>query len=70
MDMMEAAIKRYETGYEPGFWDLECDSIHNYQFYFPNLNANRLQKKAVSKFMAFTGIFGLVTKLGNIKKTN
>lgn len=35
-------MRKYDTGYEDGFWDLEIDSGHNYQFYFPNQNPNRL----------------------------
>ena len=42
IDIFEKAIRRYETGYQEIFWDLEVDKVHNYQFYFANNNANRL----------------------------
>lgn len=42
IDIFEKAIRRYETGYQEIFWDLEVDHVHNYQFYFANHNANRL----------------------------
>ena len=42
IDIFEKAIRRYETGYQEIFWDLEVDQVHNYQFYFANNNANRL----------------------------
>jgi hypothetical protein len=40
--MYEVAIRKYETGYKSEFWELETDLLYNYQFYFLNLNPNRL----------------------------
>lgn len=50
MGMIEKTIKKYDTGYEDGFWDLQIDAPHNYQFYFPNQNPNRLNKISVPDF--------------------
>lgn len=49
LELIQIGMRKYETGLEDGFWDLEIDSVQNYQFYFPKDNASRLQNVDVHK---------------------